>query len=162
MSKFPVIIGRTELMDFPDLLLTHVPVKIDTGAYTSSIHAKNIKLKTKGNKKILTFDLLEGHYTTVYPRSVETAEYYTDTIRNSFGKSEERYIVNFKIKLGTKTFRTEFSLADRSVNNYPILVGRKTLNRRFLVDSSKSHIDRKELKKKFNIDLQDEEDEASK
>ena len=156
MSKYPVIIGRSELVDFPELLLTHVPAKADTGAYRSAIHAKNIKVSKKGNTKVLSFDLLLGHPTATYPRTVETTNFATANVENSFGVSEERYTVTLKIKLGTKIFKTEFTLTDRSVKTYPILLGRKTLNKRYLVDSAKSHIDRKELKKKFNIDLQED------
>ena len=65
-------------------------------------------------------------------------------------------LARFKTKWKRKIFKTEFTLTDRSVKTYPILLGRKTLNKRYLVDSAKSHIDRKELKKKFNIDLQED------
>lgn len=153
MSSYPVIIGRSELVDFSELLLTHVPAKADTGAYRSAVHAKNIKVIKKNGKDALSFELLEGHPTTVYARTVVATEFTTAVVENSFGASEERYAVMLKIKLGTKIFKTEFTLTDRSVKTYPILLGRKTLNKRFLVDSAKSHIDRKELKNKFNVDL---------
>ena len=156
MSIYPVIIGRSELVDFPELLLTHVPAKADTGAYRSAIHAKNIKVIKKGGKDVLTFDLLAGHPTCQYSRTVEVAEFHKATVENSFGVKEERFAVKLKMKLGTKIFFSEFTLTDRLVKTYPILLGRKTLNKRYLVDSSKSHIDRKELKKKFNIDLQED------
>lgn len=153
MSIYPVVIGRSEIIDFPVLLLTHIPAKADTGAYRSAIHAKNIKVVNKGGKETLRYDLLLDHPTSHYSRSIETSDFKTATIENSFGTTEERYAIRLKIKLGTKIFSTEFTLADRSKKTYPILIGRKTLNKRFIVDSSKSHIDRGELKKKFNIEL---------
>lgn len=156
MTKYLVIIGRSELVDFPALLLTDVPAKADTGAYRSAIHAKNIKVSKKGNKEVLSYDMLLDHPTCVYPRHVETTEFYKTKVENSFGTVEERYAVNIKIKLGTKIFTTEFTLADRQVKTFPILLGRKTLNKRFLVDPSKTNIDRKSLRKKFNIELPDD------
>jgi len=36
------LIGMTDIVDFPDLGLCDVPVKVDTGAYTSSLHCKNV------------------------------------------------------------------------------------------------------------------------
>lgn len=156
MSIYPVIIGRSELVDFPELLLTHIPAKADTGAYRSAIHAKNIKLIKKNGKDVLSYELLAGHPTSQYSRVIESAEFKKATVENSFGVREERFAVKLKMKLGTKIFFTEFTLTDRLVKTYPILLGRKTLNKRYLVDSSKSHIDRKELKKKFNIDLQED------
>ncbi len=156
MSIYPVIIGRSELVDFPELLLTHVPAKADTGAYRSAIHAKNIKIIKKNGNDVLSFELLAGHPTSQYSRVIEVTEFKKATVENSFGVREERFAVKLKMKLGTKIFFSEFTLTDRLVKTYPILLGRKTLNKRYLVDSSKSHIDRKELKKKFNIDLEED------
>lgn len=153
MTKYTVIIGRSELINFPSLLLTDIPAKADTGAYRSAIHAKNITLKKKGTKQLLAFDMLADHPTCTYTRHVETTEFSKTKVENSFGVVEERYAVNLKIKLGPKVFSTEFTLADRSVKTYPILLGRKTLNKRFIVDSAKSNIDRQALRKKFNIVL---------
>lgn len=153
MSIYPVIIGRSELIDFPELLLTSVPAKADTGAYRSAIHAKNIVVSKKNGKDVLSFDLLAEHPTSLYSRPIQTTEFVKAKVENSFGVTEERYATKFKIKLGTKIFYTEFTLADRSKKAFPILLGRKTLNKRYLIDSAKSHIDRKELKKKFNIEL---------
>ncbi|MEI7632492.1 MAG: RimK/LysX family protein [bacterium] len=153
MSIFPVIIGRSELIEFPELFLTSVPAKADTGAYRSAIHATNIKVIKKNGKDVLTFDLLAGHLTSLYSRPIQTTDFHKANVENSFGVKEERYATKLKIKLGTKVFATEFTLADRSKKPFPILIGRKTLNKRFLIDPSKSHIDRKELKKKFNIEL---------
>ena len=36
------MIGRFDRADFPDLQLNDISIKIDTGAYTSSIHCDNI------------------------------------------------------------------------------------------------------------------------
>ena len=37
-----IVIGRFEKADFPLLDLENISIKIDTGAYTSSIHCDNI------------------------------------------------------------------------------------------------------------------------
>jgi hypothetical protein len=43
------LIGRREFVDFPLLGVYHVEAKIDTGAYTSSIHCSEIYIKTESN-----------------------------------------------------------------------------------------------------------------
>jgi hypothetical protein len=48
-----------------------------------------------------------------------------------------RYVVKLQLKLGGKTIVGTFTLSDRSKKTYPILIGRKLLNRKFLVDVSK-------------------------
>lgn len=153
MSKYQIVIGRSELVGFPDLLLDSLPAKSDTGAYRSAIHATNIKLKVKGSKKLLSFDLFAGHPSAPYTRKIETEEFDKAAVENSFGVREERYAVPMRIKVGPRIIKTEFTLADRSMKTYPILLGRKLLNNRFLIDSSRSNIDRGELKRKLNLDL---------
>ena len=53
------IIGRRELVNFPLLDIHQIEAKIDTGAYTCSIHCENILLKTVQGKHILTFQLTD-------------------------------------------------------------------------------------------------------
>ena len=42
------------------------------------------------------------------------------------------------IKLAGYTIRASFGLSDRSTHNYPVLIGRRTLSGRFLVDVSQT------------------------
>ena len=76
------------------------------------------------------------------------------------GAREERYEVKLKVKLGPKVFHARFTLADRSKKIYPILLGRKLLNHRFLVDSSETSLDRISLKKQYGIEFPNDEEEG--
>lgn len=153
-----VIIGRSEELSFVDLDAPFVPAKTDTGAYRSAVHAKNITLNKETGE--LTFELLGGHPVCgAISREVTTKQFSTATIENSFGHREERYEVRLKVKLGPKVFIARFTLADRSKKIYPILLGRKLLNNRFLVDSAKSSLNRVELKQKYGIVFPDDEEE---
>lgn len=162
MSKHLVIIGRAEFIEFPDFLVGEVPAKIDTGAYRSAIHCQNVQVIKKGEKNILKFELLGGHPSCEYSREVEVREFTMARVENSFGVAEERYAVNFRVKIGHKVFTTEFTLADRAMKPYPILLGRKTLNGRFLVDTNHSNINRKELLEKRKIQLPADLEETDK
>ena len=160
MAKYPVIIGRAEYIDIVDTALS-VPAKIDSGAFRSSIHAQNIKVKTKDGVKILSCDLL-GHPCSPVLRKYQTENFTKVNVTNSFGQEEMRYEVSLKVKLGPKKFVTSFTLADRSNNLYPILAGRMLLKNRYFIDVSKSTVDRIKLKKEFGIsapfDAEDLED----
>jgi hypothetical protein len=152
-----VIIGRSELLSFMGTEAVSVPAKTDTGAYRSAVHASNITV-TNG---VLSFDLLGGHPVCGSMAHRVTAEdYKTVWVANSFGHREERYEVKLKVKLGPKIFHARFTLADRSKKIYPILLGRKLLNHRFLVDSSETSLDRVTLKKQYNIDFPNDEEEG--
>lgn len=153
-----VIIGRSETLSFVDTEAMNVPAKTDTGAYRSAVHANNIVV---GDDGLLRFDLLGGHPVCGAMMHRVTADEFTKVwVANSSGHREERYEVKLKVKLGPKVFHARFTLADRSKKIYPILLGRKLLNHRFLVDSSETSLDRVTLKKRYGIDFPNDEEEG--
>lgn len=154
MANFLAIIGRSEQLDLVDLT-AHVPAKIDTGAYRSAIHYSKASEITRAGQKILRVQLL-GHPCSpvVYP--MEFSEYELVAVRNSFGDRTIRYKIRLRVKLGSKIFWSSFTLADRSNNLMPVLVGRELLKGRFLVDVSKTSVDRRELRKTYKASIQPE------
>ena len=52
-------IGRTDKFDFLDFSIENIDVKMDTGAYTSSIRCLNVEEKTINGKRIIEFKLLD-------------------------------------------------------------------------------------------------------
>jgi hypothetical protein len=152
------IIGRSEVMTFVGTEAVNVPAKTDTGAYRSAVHATNIKVRPDG---VLEFLVLGDHPVCgAMAHIVTSKEYKKVVISNSFGHEEERFEVKLKVKLGSKVFHAQFTLADRSKKIYPILLGRKLLNHRFLVDSSQTRLDRALLKKEYGIEFPDDEEEG--
>ncbi len=121
------IIGRREFVSFPLLNLQHIEAKIDTGAYTSSLHCQQIKLTVVNNKKSLQVQLLDN--------SIHTITNFTKKkIKNSFGEMEERFIIKTIIQIGRKKINTTVSLSDRENMRYPVLIGRRLLKGKFMVD----------------------------
>lgn len=153
-----VVIGRAELLHFMDFEIADVPAKVDTGAYRSAVHAADISVS--GDSSVLTFTLLGGHAVCgTLAKTYSTTDFSIVTIANSFGHEEQRYEVKLRVKLGPKVFFATFTLADRSKKIYPILIGRKLLNNRFIVDTAETSINRIELKKQYGIEFpEDEED----
>jgi len=156
MAKYKTIIGRYEFLELRELLSKDVPVKIDTGAYYSAINAKDINIVKKDGVDILSCIILAGHPSYPYERKFETGKFEKRSIENSFGHSEYRYVVNLKIKLANKVLVSQFTLADRSTKTFPILIGRKLLNNRFLVDTSLCHIPKQFMTKYTPKALNDE------
>jgi hypothetical protein len=132
------IIGMTDLVDFPDLILFDVQAKIDTGAYTSSLHCKDVRLVRSGSKKRLRFWLIGK--TNEPARRFYSDEFSQRMIRNSFGVAEKRYVIKTRIVLFGRKIRTEFTLADREQLKNPVLLGRKLLRNRFVVDVSQKNL----------------------
>lgn len=152
-----IIVGRSERLNFVDQHIHGVPAKVDTGAYRSAVHATDIQ-EADG---VLGFTLFGGHPVCGKMAIViHTTEFTKVWVANSFGHREERYDVRFRVRLGPKVFKAKFTLADRSKKIYPILLGRTMLNRRFLVDTNESAVDRVQLKSEYGIDFPKDEEEG--
>lgn len=124
------IIGRTERIELLDSGVKGVPAKIDTGADASAISISNIN-ESNGLLSFTLFDPTSSYYTG---EVVSTREYWFVTIKNSFGQVEKRYKTSLRISIAGKTIKVKFTLADRSQNRYPVLIGKATLKGKFLVD----------------------------
>lgn len=124
-----LIIGRNEEVDFPELGLYGVNAKIDTGAYTSSLHCYDIREENG----VLYFKLLDAKI-EFKVQDQKFTEYSEKNIKNSFGEIEKRYVIKTIVKIGGRSIKSLISLTDRGTMRFPVLIGRKLLKNRFIVD----------------------------
>lgn len=139
------IIGRLESIDFPEWDLVDIDAKIDTGAYTSSLHCHHIEPFKKDGKEFVKFNLLDPSHETYNDKLFKLPIHRKKVVKSSNGSTEERFVVKTKVTLFDKVLTAELSLTDRSEMKYPVLVGRKLINGRFLVDVSKKYLSKKEI-----------------
>lgn len=132
-NKVLVLIGRAEVVDFPKLNIVSIPARIDTGARTSSIWASNIQ-EEHGTLHFTLFAKGSKYYTG---EVISTKEYSQLVVASSMGQPDIRYKVKLVVKLHGKKIRASFTLANRSTQTYPILVGRNVLRGKFVVDVKK-------------------------
>jgi hypothetical protein len=130
------IIGRKEKISIPEFDLNLVWAKVDTGAYTSSIHAENIEVIEKEGNKILSFQVLMPGHKSFTGKTLEFEKFREKRVKNSFGHAETRYLIEVTFKLAGEEYPAEFTLSDRSSMRNAVLLGRKILRNRFLVDVS--------------------------
>lgn len=137
MNGEKVIIGRTAHIVIPSESARKIRVKIDTGADRSSIWASNIAMSSDGELSFTLFAPESKFYSgTVY----RTKNFEASRVRSAHGDLQVRFRTHLTIILGGKKIRGTFTLADRSKNKYPALIGCKILNKKFLVDVSKGFI----------------------
>jgi hypothetical protein len=132
LKKDKNIIGRTDIADFPKFGLNSVPVKIDSGAYTSTIHCCSIR-QLEGSIEVIFMDKVRSSFTG---ERIVFSDYSVKKVRSSSGQSQLRYKVKGDIVLFGKKYNTEFTLSMRSKMRYPVLLGRKLLSKRFLIDTA--------------------------
>lgn len=124
------IIGRVDRVDFPELDLFNIEVKIDTGAYTSAIHCSEIV--EDGGKLHCTF-YSEGH--PFFCGKQITFDTFSQTdVKSSNGHKENRYKVKSTIIVFGKSYKINLTLSTRDDMKFPVLIGRKFLKNKFLVD----------------------------
>lgn len=130
----PVLtIGRRETVDFPDLGLFGLVAKIDTGANTTALHCHHVRVEND----VLFFRLLDESHPEYQDTEHRFEKFEQKMIKSSMGESELRYIIRTRITIGKRTIRGIVSLTDRANMRYPVLIGRRLLKSRFLVDVSK-------------------------
>jgi len=148
--KDKILIGRCDYADFPELGLKKIGVKVDTGAYTSSLYCSKIEpLNVDGKKAIkctiLDFDV-PGSSQKVF------TEFTQKSISSSTGNPELRYVIQTAIVLFGEKYSVELSLAGRRERRFPILLGRKLLNHHFIVDPARRNLSAKGKRKSVRIE----------
>ena len=126
------LIGNSALIEVAGI--KSVPAKIDTGASYSSIWASNIQMLPSGELEFSLFAPKSPLYTG---ERLKTRHYRAVRVRNSTGQESIRYSVPLSTRINGKRIRVRFTLADRHRNDFPVLVGRRTLKNKFLVDVSR-------------------------
>ena len=144
-----LVIGRVDRADFPELFLKNISIKIDTGAYTSTIHSHHIREVTVDGITQVEFKVLDPTHRKYSEQIFKTGRFKKKYVKNSFGISEERYLIETTIILFGNEYPIDLSLSERSDMRYPILIGRKLLKNRFIVDPSRKNLSYK-LKKEKN------------
>lgn len=130
------ILGRSDRVDLPGLGLKGIHAKIDTGAYNCSLHCSQVSV-VNGR---LEFVLLDEEHPEFTGRPFRVKKFEQREIKNSFGEAELRYVIKTQIRIFDHLIRAEFSLSNRGNLKFPVLIGRKTLRHRFLIDVTKTDL----------------------
>ncbi len=141
-----IVIGRKDLIDFPEWELFKIEAKIDTGAYGSAIHCHHMEIVEQNGMQKLRFQLLDPSHPEYEDKFYYTEDFETKIVKSSSGQAEERFALKTKVKIFNKVYLTRFSLTNRSEMKNPVLLGRKFLRSRFIVDVNRKNLSFKNQK----------------
>ena len=127
-SKAPALIGWREYVSLPELGIKPFVAKMDTGANYCALHATDIHVS--GGNVSFRFETSEVIRTKLAGRK---------TIASSNGEKTRRCVIRTRIKIGARIFTSEITLIDRSRMKDKMLLGRKILRNRFIIDPRLSH-----------------------
>lgn len=131
----PIItIGRSDIISLPELEIKSIEAKIDTGAYGSALHCHHIEIMTIEDQSVLAFKMLDPSHPEYDARIFHSHDFSFKKVKSSIGETELRYTIKTQVDIFDQSYPVEFSLTDRKAMKFPVLLGRKFLKNRFIVD----------------------------
>ncbi|MGV8945846.1 MAG: ATP-dependent zinc protease [Lutibacter sp.] len=144
-DNLKTLIGRRDVVDFPKLALFNIDIKIDSGAYTSSFHCHSIQEENN----ILKCQFLDPKHEKYHEKYFIFNEFTQKRIKSSNGITENRYLIKTEILIFNEIYLIDLSLTERGSMKFPVLLGRKFLSKRFMVDTSKKNLSFKNIVNKI-------------
>lgn len=132
--------GWREWIALPDLDITRILAKVDTGAKTCALHTFYIEEFEKEGVPWVRFGVHPRQDNTRTVLHCEAKEKDRREVTDSGGHTELRYVIDTGFVVGGRKFKAEMTLTNRDNMKYRILLGRNALRRRFTVDPSRSYM----------------------
>jgi hypothetical protein len=128
------VIGEIEYVRMvpPNIVLK---ARIDTGATTTSIDARNITPFERDGKEWVRFVCFSDKKEYTLERKVVDKI----AVKRHDAVSQERYVVKMRLVLGNVSELISVTLNDRDNYQFPILIGRNFLRDYFIVDVAKKY-----------------------
>jgi len=137
----PLVIGWKEYAALPDWDVRRLKVKVDTGARTSALDAVSYDLEEVAGVGLvarlrLALDRKHPDRLTV----VQAPVVKMIVVRSSTGMSEQRPVVETRVRLGPWCKPVRLSVTNRAGMLFRVILGRKALAGEFVVDVSKKYL----------------------
>lgn len=136
-------IGWREWAALPDLNLPAIKAKIDTGARTSALHAFLIEPYTRDGVDMLRFLIHPMQLNQKFEVECHAPVYDFREVTDSGGHREMRYVIQSKVVIGDIAWPIEMTLTNRDTMRFRMLLGRRAMENRFVVDPGVSYVNGK-------------------
>lgn len=135
-------VGWREWVGLPDLGIGRIQAKIDTGAKTSALHAVDIELFDRDGAQWVRFSVprLTRKESVRPPFRVEAPIVDEREVRSSNGNAELRPVIQTTVHVGDALWSTLLTLTDRGAMGFRLLLGRRALEGKVLVDAGASFL----------------------
>lgn len=132
--------GWREWVALPEIGVSWLKAKIDTGAQTSALHATKVEEFTRDGADWVRFTVHPWQDSELDEVVVERPVHDRRAVRSSSGHSQDRIVVLMEVTLGGRTILAEVTLTSRDEMVFRMLIGREVLRQGFVVDSAASYL----------------------
>jgi|TARA_B100000809_G_C14932713_1_gene457470 hypothetical protein len=134
------LLGWREWISLPDLGVDKISAKIDTGANTSSLYATHIKVIEINDEEFAKFRVTYGKPGHRKFSTTQAPLVGFRKVKSSSGETEERPVIKTSICIMGQCWKSEVTLTSRQSMQFPMLLGRACLKKRFIVDPSRANL----------------------
>ncbi len=133
-----VVLGWREWVALPELGISRIKAKIDTGARSSSLHAFDLRTLERRGRTFVRFKVhpLQRNARETVESEAEVLEFRR--VRSSSGHATNRPVIVTELELLGRRWPIELTLANRDEMGFRMLLGREAVRGRGLVDPGRS------------------------
>ncbi len=126
------IVGIFEKVDFPEIGVSTVRAKIDTGAYSGALHCVEVYLEETPKGKVLCFVPVSSDN-----KLQKFSKYRTQHVKSSNGHITKRFVIDTTVIIQGQSYPIRITLAHRDNMKNLVLIGRRFLRlNKLMVDAS--------------------------
>lgn len=129
------VLGWCEWVSLPELKVSAMRVKVDSGARTSALHAVDIHIA----EGVVQFSVQRGKKKK-HGRRVEAPLIGYRKVRSSVGHVTERPVIQTRLQVGTESWPIEVTLINRDIMGFRMLLGRSAIGGGFFIDPSRTYL----------------------
>ena len=132
------VIGWREWIELPELGISRVKAKVDTGARSSALHAFDVKTVKRGRREYVTFKVHPRQRDTKLTVEARAEVVEHRLVRSSGGQRTLRPVIETLVEFDGESWPIELTLVGRDEMGFRMLLGRQAVRGRFVVDAGNS------------------------
>ncbi|MCU0836289.1 MAG: ATP-dependent zinc protease [Chromatiaceae bacterium] len=133
-------LGWREWIALPEIGLTLIKAKVDTGARTSTLHAFYVESYRQQGESWVRFGVHPLQRRTDVVVHCQAPVLDRRTVSDSGGHRERRYVIATPVAIGGTVWPLELTLTNRDAMLFRMLLGRTAMAGRALVDPQCSYL----------------------